>query len=579
MQLLLICHAEGMQDRYSDLGARNGGLTALGWEQSDALADWLRTHRQLDFLVTDSLLQSRLTAQRIGQAMGLSVTVNRDIPSYPRELFAKADAGKPAWQLSALSRTEHSEANIQTELYDGENFDVDEADVDETDVDEAGVDVVEGDIVDAGREHRDSNASESNEVQQNHSGHDGADAELTTAAGDKATREDGDQSPGSRYLVYLQSLIDVLDGLLAENWGKSVVLIAGRRTIGAVLQYVLCASGGASISSFERSAARLLQYNCLQIEHTGISELVFRPQGANAGWRIEYVNRMQHLPEPALPELDDRSAARPNLEVMEDLSTVIQVYDRNSKILEDDKRESDLKRIHHLINFAKLPADQHILDIGTGLGLLPLVLAEEGAHTVVGIDVSPGMLEQAEYYRLRSAAQAGERVSYRLAAAQSLPFHDARFDAVFCRLLLNHVQNPELVVQEVVRVLQPGGIFILAELLSVDNSVKRATQNAIEERRNPAHVAARSAEQYAKMLEDAGLAIENDETVSFEREMEEWLSTFDVDRADRAIVREMIEASVETDAAGINARRKGDTIVFEQRLYYLRAIKPLPDDD
>src|SRR5690606_23408288 len=118
-----------------------------------------------------------------------------------------------------------------------------------------------------------------------------------------------------------------------------------------------------------------------------------------------------------------------------------------------------------------------------------------------------------------------------------------------CRLVLNHVRKPERIIREVMRILRPGGVLILAELLGVDNPVKRATQNAIEERRNPAHVAARGTEQYNKLLTDAGMQIEAKEVVSFERELEEWLAIYHADRADAAVVREMIEAGLETDAA------------------------------
>jgi ubiquinone/menaquinone biosynthesis C-methylase UbiE len=205
---------------------------------------------------------------------------------------------------------------------------------------------------------------------------------------------------------------------------------------------------------------------------------------------------------------------------------------------------------------------------------VPILLAEDGAQSVVGIDVSPAMLEQAEYMRLSRPTTATMRVSYRLAPAQVLPFHEESFDAVTCRLVLHHTRKPERVIREIVRVLKPGGILVLAELLSVDNPVKRATQNAIEERRNASHVAARSAEQYNKLISDAGLVIEARETVSFERELEEWLAAYQTDRADAAAVREMIEAGLETDAAGINARRQNSRVVFEQRMYYLKAIKP-----
>jgi ubiquinone/menaquinone biosynthesis C-methylase UbiE len=233
-----------------------------------------------------------------------------------------------------------------------------------------------------------------------------------------------------------------------------------------------------------------------------------------------------------------------------------------------------VQRLRHLINFAKLPTEARVLDIGSGIGLLAVMLAEDGAKQVFGIDVSPTMLEQAEFLRLSRATVGATNVSFRLAPGHALPFRDEFFDAVTCRLVLNHVRRADRILKEVVRVLRPGGYLILAELLGVDNPVKRATQNAIEERRNPAHVAARGLEQYNKLLTDTGLVIEAKEVVSFERELEEWLSIYAPDKADAAAVREMIEAGLETDAAGINARSQNSTLTFDQRMYYVKAVKP-----
>ncbi len=113
----------------------------------------------------------------------------------------------------------------------------------------------------------------------------------------------------------------------------------------------------------------------------------------------------------------------------------------------------------------------------------------------------------------------------------------------------------------------------MAELLSVDDPVKRATQNAIEERRNPSHVAARSAEQYDKMIADAGLEIVDTASVSITRNLREWLDAYRTPDAVAATVIEMVEAGLETDAAGIGARRRGDRIEFQQRMYYLKAVE------
>lgn len=465
MRVLLICHAEDMHDRYDHLGNENSGLTAHGWEQADILATWLRTHELVDVLISDNLLQCRLTAQRLGQAMGLPVSVQRDLP-----MCAAAQWGIPENDREEARRLRNS---------------------------------------------------------------------VAYAEGDTTHNE--------------QELVATLDRLLQEHWGSTLALVTCAGNINAVLRYL---GGGSRID--------------IQIDPTGISEIAYR-----AGhWRVSFVNRTPHLPVPVVTPRTTRDEQAQALEEVEDLSEIIAVYNRVATGDLDRKREDDRYRIRHLLSFAKLPSGLRVLDIGTGIGLLPILLAEDGAQSVVGIDVSPEMLEQAEFLRLSRGGEPGARVSYRLAPAHALPFRDEIFDAVFCRLLLNHMRRPERVVREMVRILKPGGVLVLAELLSVDNPVKRATQNAIEEKRNSSHVAARSVDQYNKLITDAGLTIEAKETISFDRELDEWLAAYHTDRADASVVREMIEAGLETDAAGINARRQGNTMVFEQRMYYLKAVKP-----
>ncbi len=229
-----------------------------------------------------------------------------------------------------------------------------------------------------------------------------------------------------------------------------------------------------------------------------------------------------------------------------------------------------------LLRFAHLPADARVLDVGSGGGLLALLLAEEGAREVVGVDVSPVMLEAAEYQRLSRTTATAAQVSFRLAPAQALPFSDEWFDVVVCRLVLHHTSKPERMLQEFMRVLKPGGVLLFCDLLGHDDAVKRATQNAIEEKRNPAFVQARTADQYRKLLTGVGLELEAEKVAVFDRELEDWLSDMDAETPGRTVVRDMMEAGIETDASGLHVRRQGMKLVFEQRMFYARAVKPKP---
>jgi ubiquinone/menaquinone biosynthesis C-methylase UbiE len=111
-----------------------------------------------------------------------------------------------------------------------------------------------------------------------------------------------------------------------------------------------------------------------------------------------------------------------------------------------------------------------VLDIGCGVGhwgqLLTKVLPR-GAR-VQGVDRDPRWIEQAVARGL--ARGLADRLTYRVAVAESLPFADASFDLVTCQTLLIHTPDPGAVVDEMIRVTRPGGLILAAE----PNNVARA---------------------------------------------------------------------------------------------------------
>jgi trans-aconitate methyltransferase len=92
---------------------------------------------------------------------------------------------------------------------------------------------------------------------------------------------------------------------------------------------------------------------------------------------------------------------------------------------------------------------ERILDLGCGDGQLTQRIAATGA-SVVGVDSSPEMVVAA-----RSRGIAAEE-----ATAESLPYPEAHFDAVFSNAALHWVRGQDLMMAEVHRVLKPGGRFI-----------------------------------------------------------------------------------------------------------------------
>jgi demethylmenaquinone methyltransferase/2-methoxy-6-polyprenyl-1,4-benzoquinol methylase len=98
-------------------------------------------------------------------------------------------------------------------------------------------------------------------------------------------------------------------------------------------------------------------------------------------------------------------------------------------------------------------AQERILDVATGTGMVAAELRARADCTVVGLDQSPQMLAAA---RARFAGE-GARVELVEGEAERLPFEDASFDALTFTYLLRYVDGPLATMHELARVVRPGG--------------------------------------------------------------------------------------------------------------------------
>jgi ubiquinone/menaquinone biosynthesis C-methylase UbiE len=102
-------------------------------------------------------------------------------------------------------------------------------------------------------------------------------------------------------------------------------------------------------------------------------------------------------------------------------------------------------------------------DLGCGPGDLVILLAQMAPKLhVTGVDLSDEMLEQAH----ARAQEAGfeERVAFRKGDVASIPFPDISLDLVVSTLSLHHWSDPVIVLDEIARVLCPGGAFLIFDL-------------------------------------------------------------------------------------------------------------------
>ena len=112
---------------------------------------------------------------------------------------------------------------------------------------------------------------------------------------------------------------------------------------------------------------------------------------------------------------------------------------------------------------APRPGEQ-ILDVGAGIGELTLPIARRvgGDGKVHALDLSAGLLKRA---RARAEqACLGAQIILDAGDAAQMPYDDGEFDAVFSRWLLLHVSSPARIIDEIKRVVRPGGRVVCVEV-------------------------------------------------------------------------------------------------------------------
>lgn len=214
-----------------------------------------------------------------------------------------------------------------------------------------------------------------------------------------------------------------------------------------------------------------------------------------------------------------------------------------------------------------------VLDVATGTGFTALAFAPY-VQSVVGLDVSPGMLAQAKNYAVeRGVANA----AFKEGAAEVLPYGDEAFDLVACRIAPHHFLDVQQFLCETARVLKPGGSFVLADTTVPDDYPEAAQwQNAVEVLRDPSHVRNCTPLEWRQMTETAGLTVTDCHTDGggITIPLSDWLHKAGCTPEQSAAVRQAYADAPESakQAFQIVTDAGGETVFTWQRVV-LKAVK------
>lgn len=161
------------------------------------------------------------------------------------------------------------------------------------------------------------------------------------------------------------------------------------------------------------------------------------------------------------------------------------------------------------------PADGvTVLDVATGGGHVARRLREAGA-SVVTVNAAPGMEPDV------------------IAPADHLPFADASFDAVACRIAAHHFPDVPTALTEMARVARERVVIC-------DNVFVGEASEEADRLRDPSHVRNHPVAEWHGFCEDAGLEIVAEELLERETDFAAWLARTETPADDAVRVRELL---------------------------------------
>lgn len=161
-----------------------------------------------------------------------------------------------------------------------------------------------------------------------------------------------------------------------------------------------------------------------------------------------------------------------------------------------------------------------VLDMGCGAGHASFTAAGQVAE-VTAYDLSSQMLEVV-------AAAAKEKgfsnIVTQQGYAETLPFADASFDVVISRYSAHHWHDVGQALREVKRVLKPGGVIIVMDVMSPGHPVRDVWLQTVEALRDTSHVRNYSSGEWLTLATEAGLVVNQLLTDRLPLEFSPWVA-------------------------------------------------------
>ncbi|MFG0297301.1 MAG: class I SAM-dependent methyltransferase [Maioricimonas sp. JB045] len=222
-----------------------------------------------------------------------------------------------------------------------------------------------------------------------------------------------------------------------------------------------------------------------------------------------------------------------------------------------------------VLRMAGVAGAARVLDVACGPGLVACEAARY-ADEVVGIDITPAMIEQA---RKRQQDRGLANVVWKEGDVLPLPFGTGGFDCVLTRYSFHHFPDPAAVFGEMLRVCRPGGTVCVVDVFtrSPDQSERF---NAMEKLRDPSHVRALSLPELTGMFETAGMCDVATDFYKVTVELEAQLASSFPNPGDADRIRDVFREDVTTGRLGVESTEQDGQIHYSYPIAVIAGRKP-----
>ncbi len=232
---------------------------------------------------------------------------------------------------------------------------------------------------------------------------------------------------------------------------------------------------------------------------------------------------------------------------------------------------ADTRDVEELL--AMIPAQERhgrALDVATGGGHTALALARAGYEPVLG-DLAPAMLENAR----KLLAEEGFAVETALFPAENIPFPDASFRLVSCRVAPHHFSDVAAFIRESHRVLEPGGHFLIIDGSLPDNDPETAEWlHRVEKLRDPSHGRLLDRVTWRRMVEESGFQVLRAELQPMlQPDLEWYFEAAATPEENRPEVRELVRTASPHVRAAMGLRTEGGTVSWSWQRLGLLGVK------